>query len=104
MEQESFLTALTDALGSQISTGERAAQAVHTALWNKACRNRPRALVDCLTVDNVQQVVKLATEHGVPISVLGGGVIGLDLRSCKGASFSIFARCRGFMSIEKAVR
>jgi len=73
MEQESFLTALTDALGSQISTGERAAQAVHTALWNKACRNRPRALVDCLTVDNVQQVVKLATKSGVPISVLGGG-------------------------------
>jgi FAD/FMN-containing dehydrogenase len=73
MEQELFQSALVEVFGSQVSIGEHAAQAAHAALWNGACRTRPCALVSCLSTEDVQRAVQLATERAVPLSVLGGG-------------------------------
>ncbi len=55
------------------STGERAGQKAREALWSKAATVDPAALVECRGVADVQNAVRIARDHGVPVSVLGGG-------------------------------
>jgi FAD/FMN-containing dehydrogenase len=86
MEKESFLNALEQTFGSQLAIGEDAAQAAHAALWNGGCRDRPCAFVSCLTIEDVQRAVRLATEHAIPLSVLGGGRHGAGFAVVQGAS------------------
>lgn len=73
MEQELFQAALVEAFGSQVAIGEPAALAANAALFNRGHGARPCALVNCLTTEDVRRAVQLATEHAVPLSVLGGG-------------------------------
>ncbi|PZG21689.1 FAD-binding oxidoreductase [Spongiactinospora gelatinilytica] len=44
-----------------------------TALWNGAIRRRPAVVVRCAEVTDVQAGVRVAREHGLPLSVRGAG-------------------------------
>ncbi len=42
-------------------------------VWNAMIDRRPRLIVRCLSTEDVVRAVNFATDHGVPLSVRGGG-------------------------------
>jgi FAD/FMN-containing dehydrogenase len=42
-------------------------------VWNGAVDRRPAAIVTCSDVEDVSRVVRIAADHGIPMTVRGGG-------------------------------
>ncbi|MFD3406588.1 FAD-binding oxidoreductase [Kribbella sp. NPDC058693] len=77
MNTKSPVAAVADLLAAQLGA-ERVllpGPAYDDALpiWNGAVTSRPALLVRCRWVSDVQAVVRAAREHGLPLSVRGGG-------------------------------
>jgi FAD/FMN-containing dehydrogenase len=60
-------------LRHRISMPGSAGYASATAIWAKPLGPMPRAIVHCVTTEDVQLAVRAARESGLPISVRGGG-------------------------------
>src|SRR5580698_5325969 len=42
-------------------------------VWNGAIVTKPSVLVRCESILDIQEVILLSSQHGAPVSVLGGG-------------------------------
>src|SRR5262245_42382713 len=65
------------------------------ALWNAMIDRRPAAVVRCAGVADVVSCVRFAREHGVQLSIKGGGHNVAGLAACDGGLMLDMAAMRG---------
>jgi FAD/FMN-containing dehydrogenase len=65
--------ALRASVTGAVRHGEDARRASHEALWNGAASANTCVLAECVNVADVQAALRIAAEHEIPVSVLGGG-------------------------------
>ncbi|HEU5158515.1 MAG TPA: FAD-binding oxidoreductase [Streptosporangiaceae bacterium] len=72
-EAAAAIVALRSALRGAVLTASDPAYDGARRIWNGAVDRRPAAIVRCADEEDVAAAVRLAREHDLPLSVLGGG-------------------------------
>ena len=77
----SHLDALAAELDGTLANPDDEAYAQSVSLWNGAIAKRPAVVVRAASVDDVSRTVRFAADHGVELSIRGGGhnIAGLAL-------------------------
>jgi FAD/FMN-containing dehydrogenase len=70
---ENALLRLSDGAAARISLPGDEGYVAATSLWAKQKDIVPRAVVHCESAGDVQAAIRTAREHGLPLSVRGGG-------------------------------
>lgn len=73
MSTSDSVTAATDDLAKRIGPAHVRLPDGAPFIWNAAVRHRPALVVRPRTAADVQEAVRVARDHGIPLSVLGGG-------------------------------
>ncbi|UQY45783.1 FAD-binding oxidoreductase [Mixta hanseatica] len=60
-------------IAGEVKTGRAAGQSLQGGLWNGAAEVSAAVAVSCLNVSDIQNAVRIAAEHALPVSTLGGG-------------------------------
>jgi FAD/FMN-containing dehydrogenase len=85
-----------------VKSGVEATHHIEQALWNSDAAVQARAVVECSNTADIQGIVSIATDHGLPLAVLSGGHdwaaragapqgITLDLRRMNRVTFDLAA-------------
>lgn len=69
----------------QLITSEHADYEAARAVWNGAVDRRPRYIARCLSESDVAATLRFTRDHGLAISVRGGGVGGARRPGAVGA-------------------
>jgi hypothetical protein len=77
-----ILTALRTKLGGTIILPRDEEYATARRVWNAAIDRRPAGIVVCADAEDVSIAVRIATDHGLPLTIRGGGhnVAGRSIR------------------------
>ena len=67
------LSGLADRLTGELVTPDHPEYETARAVWNGMIDKRPAAIARCADADDVATAVRFAAEHGLPLSVRGGG-------------------------------
>lgn len=68
-----MINSLEKYIEGTICSGREAAQMLQTGLWNGRDEVNAAISVRCINISDIQNAIRIAAEHDVPVSVLGGG-------------------------------
>ena len=70
---QQIISSLKKHLGEKILSGREAGASLQTGLWNGFDEVNAPVSVRCAHLSDLQNAIRIAAEHDLPVSVLGGG-------------------------------